>query len=183
MATYTIGKRPKRLRDGDKVVFVVGGARCVYSVWGGQDWLPHDNQEDVFEALGMDANDKSSMAARCFGYVSSDPSCWPTAKPRDFAAHCRLVNALYDLIEEREGKKTESCSDKATDEPGIFLGYDWAQADSDLNRSTEINGNQRYATFEEAEESAKDDSGVPFYVFKLYAVGVKKYSYKLVQED
>ena len=183
MVTYTIDKRPKRLRDGDKVVFVVGGARCVYSVWGGEDWLPNDNNEDVFGVLGMTLGEKISMIERSFGYVSHEPSFWPSSKARDFAAHCRLVNALYDLIEERDGKKAESCSDNATDEPGIFLGYDWAHADRDLNRSTEINGSQRYATFEEAAESAKDDSGVPFYVFKLYAVDVKKYSYKLVQED
>ena len=134
-------------------------------------------------ALGMDPREKASMTERCFGYVTTNLALWPTAKPRDFAAHCRLVNALYDLIEEREGKKTESRSGKATNEPGIFLGYDWAHADRDLNRSTEIDGSQRYATFEEAAEAAKDDSGVPFYVFKLYAVGVKKYSYKLVPED
>ena len=183
MATYTIDKRPKRLRDGDKVIFVVGGARCEYSVCGRIDWLHKDRGEDVFGALGMTRDEKISIAERFFDYASPDPILWPSAKPHDFAAHCRLVNALYDLIEEREGKKAESCSDNATDEPGIFLGYDWAQADRDLDRSTEINGNQRYATHEEAAESAKDDSGVPFYVFKLYAVDVKKYSYKLVQED
>ena len=183
MATYTIDKRPKRLRDGDKVIFVVGIARCVYSVCDEDAWLPSGGGGDVFEALGMTLGEKITMAERFFGYASPDPSSWPSARDHDFAAHCRLVNALYDLIEERDGKKTESCSDNATDEPGIFLGYDWAHADRDLNRSTEINGSQRYATFEEAAESAKDDSGVPFYVFKLYAVDVKKYSYKLVQED
>ena len=181
MATYTIDKRPKRLRPGDWAVFVVNGNKCRYWVSEGGNWLARYDR-DVFEALGMGPSEKASMTKRCFGYVSTNLAFWPTAKPRDFAAHCRLVNALYDLIEEREGKKTESCSDKATDGPGVFLGYDWAQADRDLNRSTEINGNQRYATFEEAAEAAKDDSGVPFYVFKLYAVGVKKYSYKLVQE-
>ena len=182
MATYTIGKRPKRLRDGDKVVFVVGGARCVYSVWGGQDWLPHDNDEDVFEALGMDANDKSSMAARCFGYVSSDPSFWPSASPHDFAAHCRLVNALYDLIEEREGKKTESCSGKATNEPGIFLGYDWAPCSEPLGTSTELNE----STHESVEAACYDAAGHGYdtcFVFKLYAVSTKKYTRKFVQED
>ena len=182
MATYTIDKRPKRLRPGDSVVFVVNGEVCGYQAQVEDDWLSSDDRE-VFQALGMGPSEKASMTERCFGYVSTNLAFWPTAKPRDFAAHCRLVNALYDLIEEREGKKTESRSGKATNEPGIFLGYDWAHADRDMNRSTEIDGSQRYATFEEAAEAAKDDSGVPFYVFKLYAVGVKKYSYKLVQED
>ena len=182
MATYTIDKRPKRLRPGDRIVFVVNGKECWYSVNAEESWLSRKDV-DVFEVLGMDLGEKESMAERCFGYDSPNPTFWPTAKPRDFAAHCRLVNAIYDLIEEREGKNAEIGPDKATNEPGIFLGYDWAHADRDLNRSTEIDGSQRYATFEEAAEAAKDDSGVPFYVFKLYAVGVKKYSYKLVQED
>ena len=183
MATYTIDKRPKRLRDGDKVVFVVGGARCVYSVWGGQDWLPHDNDEDVFEALGMDANDKSSMAARCFGYVSSDPSCWPSASPHDFAAHCRLVNALYDLIEEREGKMTESNPDKGDNEPGIFLGYDWATCwPAPLGTSTELSA-RSYETIDAACEDAAERGHDTCFVFKLYAVDAKKYTRKFVQED
>ena len=182
MATYTIGKRPKRLRDGDKVVFVVGGARCVYSVWGGQDWLPHDNDEDVFEALGMDANDKSSMAARCFGYVSSDPSFWPSASPHDFAAHCRLVNALYDLIEEREGKKAGSNPDKGDNEPGIFLGYDWAPADEPLGGGAHMDVNT-YETVDEACDAAASEGHATCIVIKLYAVDAKKYTRKFVQED
>ena len=182
MATYTIDKRPKRLRPGDRIIFVVGGKKSEYRATRAFAWLVLDSDSDVFASLGISPCEKASMAGRCFGYASPDPDCWPSAKPHDFAAHCRLVNALYDLIEEREGKKSESCSDNATDEPGIFLGYDWAQADRDLNRSTEINGNQRYATFEEAAEAAKDDNEAPFFVFKLYAVDVKKYSYKLVQE-
>lgn len=181
MATYTIDKRPKRLRNADRVVFKFNGEKTEYYVT--PNYLSRSGGKDIFDSLGMDPKSKASMAERFFCYVSHDPSGWPSSRPSDFAAHCRLVNALYDLIEEREGKKTESGSDQATDEPGIFLGYDWAHADRDLNRSTEINGSQRYATFEEAAEAAKDDSGVPFYVFKLYAVGVKKYSYKLVQED
>ena len=183
MATYTIDNRPKRLRPGDRIIFVVGGKKSEYCVLNGYTWLRGGDDEDVFEHLEIDPFWKGSLAERSFGYTSLDPSSWPSAKPQDYAAHCRLVNALYDLIEEMDGKKAEGCSDNATDEPGIFLGYDWAHADRDLNRSTEINGSQRYATFEEAAEAAKDDSGVPFYVFKLYAVDVKKYSYKLVQED
>ena len=184
MATYTIDKRPKHLQDGDRIIFEVGGKKSEYCVSNGCPWLRdgRDNR-DVFEDLEITPSEKKSLVESCFGYTSPDLSYWPSAKLQDYAAHCRLVNALYDLIEEREGKKAKSCSDKATDEPGIFLGYDWGQADHDLNRSTEINGNQRYATFEEAAEAAKDDSEAPFFVFKLYAVDVKKYSYKLVQED
>ena len=182
MATYTIDKRPKRLRDGDKVIFVVGGVRCVYSVWDRVDWLPNDNNEDIFEALGMTLGEKISMIERSFGYVSHEPSFWPSSKARDFAAHCRLVNALYDLIEEREGKKSESCPDKATNEPGIFLGYDWAPCSEPLGTSTELN-ESGHESVEAACDDAAEHGYDTCYVFKLYAVDAKKYTRKFVQED
>ena len=182
MATYTIGKRPKRLRDGDKVVFVVGGVRCVYHVWGGQDWLPNDNNEDVFGALGMTLGEKITMAERFFGYASPDPSSWPSARDHDFAAHCRLVNALYDLIEERDGKKAESCSDNATDEPGIFLGYGWAPADAQLGHGFQASADI-CESIDDACEQAALDGHDNCLIFMLYAVGSQKYTRKFVQED
>ena len=182
MATYTIDKRPTRLRDGDKVIFVVGGARCEYSVVGRIAWLPNDGGNDVFEALGMTVGEKISMAERCFGYTSTDPSSWPSAKLQDDAAHCRLVNALYDLIEERDGKKAESRSDKATDEPGIFLGYGWAPADAQLGHGFQASADI-YESIDDACEQAALDGYDTCLVFKVYAVDVKKYTRKFVQED
>ena len=182
MATYTIDNRPKRLRPGDRIIFVVGGARCVYSVWGEDAWLPNGGSEDVFDALGMTLCEKITMAERFFGYASPDPSDWPSAMDHDFAAHCRLVNALYDLIEEREGKKTEICQDKATNEPWIFLGYGWAPCSEPLGTSTELN-ESTHESVEAACDDAADHGYDTWFVFKLYAVDVKKYSYKLVQED
>ena len=182
MATYTIDKRPKRLRDGDKVIFVVGGVRCVYSVWDRVDWLPNDNNEDIFEALGMTLGEKISMIERSFGYVSHEPSFWPSSKARDFAAHCRLVNALYDLIEERDGKRAESSPDKGTSEPGIFLGYDWAPADEPLGVGVHMDVNT-YETVDEACDAAASEGHGACIVIKLYAVDAKKYTRKFVQED
>ena len=180
MATYTIDNRPKRLRPGDSVVFVVNGEECGYQVPEEGDWLRDDR--DVFEALGMGRSEKASMTERCFGYVSTNLAFWPTAKPRDFAAHCRLVNALYDLIEERDGKKHEICQDKATNGPWVFLGYDWTTEEGGPNLETELSQGERYKSPEEViEDLGVDDK--PVYIFKLYAVDVKKYSYKLVQED
>ena len=181
MATYTIDNRPKRLRPGDSVVFVVNGEECGYQAPVEEDWLARQDV-DVFEALGMSPSEKASMTKRCFGYVSTDLAFWPTAKPRDFAAHCRLVNALYDLIEEREGKKTESRSGKATNEPGIFLGYDWAPRSEPLGTSTELN-ESTHESVEAACDDAADHGYDTCFVFKLYAVSTKKYTRKFVQED
>ena len=183
MATYTIDNRPKRLRPGDSVVFVVNGEVCGYRAQEEEDWLSSDDR-DVFMALGMGPSEKASMTERCFGYVSTSLAFWPTAKPRDFAAHCRLVNALYDLIEEREGKKTESRSGKATNEPGfgVFLGYDWIPCNGNLGVGAELSP-RTYETEDAACSGAGDKGFDTCLVFKLYAVDAKGYTRKFVQED
>ena len=182
MATYTIDKRPQRLQDGDKVIFVVGGKKSEYCVLNGHTWLRGGDDEDVFEHLEIDPFWKGSLAERSFGYTSLDPSFWPSAKPQDYAAHCRLVNALYDLIEEREGKMAESNPDKGGNEPGIFLGYGWAPCDEPLGTSTELN-ESGHETIDAACEDAAEHGYDTCLVFKLYAVDAKKYTRKFVQED
>ena len=180
MATYTIDKRPKRLREGDKVIFEVNGGEAVYRVaW---DYLCLVGGKDVFEPLGLVFMDKVAFAERCFGYESPNLQDWPSAKGHDFAAHCRLVNALYDLIEERERKKTESNPDKGDDEPGIFLGYDWAPADEPLGGGAHMDVNT-YVTVDEACDAAASEGHGTCIVIKLYAVDAKKYTRKFVQED
>lgn len=180
--TYTIDKRPKHLQDGDRIIFEVGGKKSEYSVGSRIAWLPNDRGKDVFEALEITPVEKKSLAKRCFGYTSPDTTYWPSAKLQDYAAHCRLVNALYDLIEEREGKKTESNPDTGDNEPGIFLGYDWAPCSEPLGTSTALNGSGH-----ESVEAACDDAAEygcdTCVVFKVYAVDAKKYTRKFVQED
>lgn len=184
MATYTIDKRPKHLQDGDRIIFEVGGKKSEYSVGSRIAWLPNDRGKDVFEALEITPVEKKSLAKRCFGYTSPDLSYWPSsAKLQDYAAHCRLVNALYDLIEEREGKKTESNSDKGDNEPGIFLGYDWATCwPLGAGISTELSA-RSYETIDAACKDAAERGHDTCFVFKLYAVDAKKYTRKFVQED
>ena len=184
MATYTIDKRPKRLRDGDRIIFVVGGKESEYCVSNGCPWLRGgDDNRDVFEDLKITPLGKKSLTKSCFGYTSPNYSYWPSAKRQDYAAHCRLVNALYDLIEEREGKKTESNPDKGDNEPGIFLGYDWATCwPPEAGISTELSA-RSYETIDEACKDATERGHDTCFVFKLYAVGAKKYTRKFVQED
>ena len=182
MATYTIDKRPKHLQDGDRIIFVVGGKKSAYRATRAFAWLVVDGDSDVFASLGISPCEKASMAGRCFGYASPDPDCWPSAKPHDFAAHCRLVNALYDLIEERDGKRSESRPDKGTSEPGIFLGYDWAPADEPLGVGAHMDVNT-YETVDEACDAAASEGHGACIVIKLYAVDAKKYTRKFVQED
>ena len=64
---------------------------------------------------------------------------------------------------------------KATNEPGIFLGYDWAPCSEPLGTSTELDG----STHESVEAACDDAAGHGYdtcFVFKLYAVSTKKYT-------
>ena len=183
MATYTIDNAPMRLQDGDRIIFVVGGKESEYYVSNGCPWLRgRDDGRDVFEDLKITPLGKKSLTKSCFGYPSLDYSYWPSAKLHDFAAHCRLVNALYDLIEELEGKKTESNPDKGDNEPGIFLGYDWVPADEPLGTSTKLS-KSGHETIDAACEDAAEHGYDTCLVFMLCAVGAHKYTRKFVQED
>ena len=71
---------------------------------------------------------------------------------------------------------------KATNEPGIFLGYDWAPRSEPLGTSTELN-ESTYESVEAACDDAADHGCDTCFVFKLYAVSTKKYTRKFVQED
>ena len=113
MSEYTINRRPKRLREGDKVTFEVGGVTYRYEVEGGRylNRLDHPN-DAVFKALGVDAEGVSREA---YGYNPNLSGSWPESKPRDFAALCRLVNALYDEIAARQASpKQQAASGTAT---------------------------------------------------------------------
>ena len=71
---------------------------------------------------------------------------------------------------------------KATNEPGIFLGYDWAPCSEPLGTSTELN-ESTHESVEAACDDAADHGYDTCFVFKLYAVSTKKYTRKFVQED
>ena len=112
MSEYTINHRPRRLREGDKVTFEVGGVTYRYEVEGGRylNRLDHPN-DAVFKALGVDAEGVSREA---YGYNPDLSGSWPVSKPRDFAALCRLVNALYDEIARQASPKQQAASGTAT---------------------------------------------------------------------
>ena len=180
MVTYTIDKRPKRLRLDDKVIFSGSWGTFKYVVMDGT-WLVCAGPLDgIFGALGLTQEAKELLAERCFGYTPTNSYGWPSSKPKDYAAHCRLVNALYDLIEERE--KGNPVPPDEPKEPGIFLGYDWAPCNEPLGTSTELNESGH-----ESIDAACDDAAARGYdaclVFKLYAVDAKKYTRKFVLED
>ena len=185
MATYTIDNRPKRLRKGDRVIFEVDGERWEYETritMKASIWL-YVPGCDIFDALAISEPEKMDITDRAFGYRSLCYSFWPSSKPHDYAAQCRLVNAIYDLIEER-GKKGAPAEDPHVPpaEPGIFLGYDWAAGDWSIDADVHLR-EIPFSTLEEACNSAALHGFDSCQVFKVYAVDVKQYTRKFVQED
>ena len=67
-------------------------------------------------------------------------------------------------------------------EPGIFLGYDWTPGDRPIGAGTFMSDTP-FSTQEEACNAAAGDGFDTCQVFKVYAVDVKKYTRKFVQED
>jgi hypothetical protein len=109
MATYTSEKRPKRLREGDTVVFCVNGEDFEYKVLGCYlDKLRRRANDAIFNALGLDRIDIASSA---YGYYACKGR-WPESKNRDFAALCRLVNALYAEIDKRIDKQRDAMAEE-----------------------------------------------------------------------
>ena len=184
MATYTINKRPKRLREGDRVIFEVDGERYEYdpATEVAVTWLSTLGRS-IFDALAISEPEKIDLTDRAFGYRSHDYAFWLSSKPHDYAAQCRLVNAIYDLIEER-GKKGSPAEVPRVPpaEPGIFLGYDWARGDYPIQAGLLLNGTP-FSTLEDACRAAAEGGLDSCQVFKVYAVDVKKYTRNFVQED
>ena len=185
MAAYTIGKRPKRLREGDRVIFEVDGERYEYETMlsGAKTvWLAA-RVCGIFDALGIGGPEKIDLTDRAFGYKSDDYDAWPSSRPHDYAAQCRLVNAIYDLIEER-GKKGAPEEDPRVPpaEHGIFLGYDWAPGSWSIDANA-LSHATPFSTLEDACNAAAEACLDSCQVFKVYAVDVKKYTRKFVQED
>ena len=69
-----------------------------------------------------------------------------------------------------------------TNEPGIFLGYDWAPGDEELGGGVELS-TTAYSTEDDACQAAARMGYDTCLVFKVYAVDAKKYTRKFVQED
>lgn len=162
MAVYTIDKRPKRLREGDKVVFSVGDVAYSYLVQ--TDHLSSTKLDNgaIFDALGLAFY---SFAESAYGY-EADSGWWPCAKERDFAALCRLVNALYDEIEKRRDEKAEAIPPKVPSP--ISLG--WAWSEEPLSHDTQpCDISVLLGTRDEAMADAKASDLSPVYVFELFA--------------
>lgn len=99
MATYTIDNRPTRLKNLDRVIFVVNGETYTYEAHGSYMELtsPEDN-DTIFTLLGLD---KVEFCRKHYGEKHVNEPLngdWPELMGASYAAMCRVVNALYDLL-------------------------------------------------------------------------------------
>jgi hypothetical protein len=105
MSQYSNNSRPDRLRLSDTVVFQLPSGELTYTVIK----LPKSGRialrqpgaalnRAVFTALGLDNDDIFNMAQGAFGY-DPEGDKWPRSNEADYAAQCRLVNAIYDKID------------------------------------------------------------------------------------
>jgi hypothetical protein len=105
MSQYSNNSRPDRLRLSDTVVFQLPSGELTYTVIK----LPKSGRialrqpgtalnRAVFTALGLDNDDIFNMAQEAFGY-NPEGNKWPRSNEADYAAQCRLVNAIYDKID------------------------------------------------------------------------------------
>lgn len=185
MSEYTINHRPRRLREDDKVTFEVGRNGYTYVVlseclfnWGGAN-------DVIFREMEAD---KRAMAEKAYGYSPTDEArpedyTWPESKPRDFSALCRLVNALYDLIDTRQASlKQQAASEPEGSKPPalVSLGFDYfsEMPGVGLTFSQEI-----FETREGATQAGQDFCDGDFFVAEIFAGSIKRVTTKLIEED
>ena len=105
MPQYSNNSRPDRLRLSDTVVFQLPSGELTYTVIK----LPKSGRialrqpgaalnRAVFTALGMGNDDIFNLAQEAFGY-NPEGNKWPRSNGADYAAQCRLINAIYDKID------------------------------------------------------------------------------------
>lgn len=106
---YTINNRPKKLRLGSKVMFVVDEIAYRYTVCSSdlEYTGPSFHYNDiVLKKLLVTRVEIIEFASKCYGYGAGIPGDWPNYTSNDFAAATRMVNAIFDLINEINKCKT-----------------------------------------------------------------------------
>jgi hypothetical protein len=105
MSNYSNNTRPSRLRQNDTVTFQLPNRELAYTVIK----LPKSGcialrrtgnapNRAIFTALDLGDREIVAMATKAFGYAPKG-SKWPHSEDGDYAAQCRLVNALYAKID------------------------------------------------------------------------------------
>ena len=78
---------------------------------------------------------------------------------------------------------THAIDNRPPAEPGLFLGYGWAPGDRPIDAGMMFLSENPFKSVEEACDAATREGFDSCHVFKVYAVDVKKYARKFVQED
>ena len=89
----------RQLTTHDTVGFEIDGSRLIYEVM--HDHLKNMNGDNdrIFNLLGVN---KERFSEKAYGYPPNDTNgrIWPTSKDNDMGALSRLVNELYEAIDE-----------------------------------------------------------------------------------
>jgi hypothetical protein len=110
MAQYTKDKRPVLLERGDTVIFqfprkalFMKGDTITYSVRNNHMSNSNGDNDQIFEALGLNSDDKFALAKLAYGPQDASYSSnhWPECTSGRYEGLTKLVNYLFDLLERK----------------------------------------------------------------------------------
>lgn len=182
MATYTKDNRPTHLRNND--IVVIENLHYNVDTFSPDRLHPSDNYlvpvaNRIAWLLNMQQAEYIAFVTRAFGYESTDYNYWPTAKPNDWEAHCRLVNAIYDVLDQQESQPSQKNTNTTavnTNSSGVTVVSGWGWEPVELVKHiTNFDVCTLFNTEEEAIESAKKNCDSSFYICHVQVNIVKKY--------
>ena len=174
MATYTKDNRPTRLRDND--IVIIKNLHYKVDAFSPGRLRPPENSpwpevNEISQILNMQQAEYIAFVTKAFGYESTDYYYWPTAKPNDWEAHCRLVNAIYDVLDQQESQPSQKNTNSGVT---AISGWGWGPVEL-VENIKNLDLCALYNTEEEAIESAKKNCDSSFYICHVQVNIVKKY--------
>jgi hypothetical protein len=130
----------KTYKYDDKILFIVRGETYPYTVCSNhlKDSTGESNSR-IFKALGI--NDKNEFCTKAYGYKDFGGG-FPEYKDGDYEALNKVINALFDACEAKDGKVTAKISTKSPEE---ILQYFIDLGIKDGTRYIDTSGNEHIA--------------------------------------
>jgi hypothetical protein len=130
----------KTYKYDDKILFIVRGETYPYTVCSNhlKDSTGESNSR-IFKALGI--NDKNEFCTKAYGYANYSGG-FPECKEGDYEALNRVINALFDVCDAKDGKVTAKISTKSPEE---ILQYFIDLGIKDGTRYIDTSGNEHIA--------------------------------------
>lgn len=182
MATYTKDNRPTHLHNND--IVVIENLHYNVDTFSPDRLHPSENYpwpepNRISQLLNMRWAEYIAFVTKAFGYESTDYYYWPTAKPNDWAAHCRLINTIYDVLDQQESQPSQKNTNTTavnTNSSGVTVVSGWGWGPVELVKNiTNFDVCTLFNTEEEAIESAKKNCDSSFYICHVQVNIVKKY--------